>query len=224
MNDPNLLPILIGVGVIVLFGGASLVLSRSGGSVAEQRLDGLSGGCKAKKVERFDGHARAPAGDRPGLGPSFWSKLVPNVENLNRLYEQADVNIPFERFMIDRRRPGGRRAASSRSCWAALPLCASRSARLILGGMPFLWLIKRKKKRIQQFVDAMPEAVELIGRALRAGHGLASGMQPRGRGDEGPDRRRVRPGLRGAEPRHPDRALAPRAWPTASRRWTSGSS
>ena len=46
----------------------------------------------------------------------------------------------------------------------------------LLGGLPFLWLGHRKKKRIRKFLDAMPEAVELISRALRAGHGLASGM------------------------------------------------
>ena len=46
-----------------------------------------------------------------------------------------------------------------------------------LGALPFLWLIRRKKKRIKKFLDAMPEAVELISRALRAGHGLASGLR-----------------------------------------------
>ena len=47
---------------------------------------------------------------------------------------------------------------------------------LFLAALPFLWLQKRKKNRIRKFVSAMPEAVELIGRALRAGHGLASGL------------------------------------------------
>ena len=42
--------------------------------------------------------------------------------------------------------------------------------------LPFLWLLRRKQKRIRKFLDAMPEAVELISRALRAGHGLASGL------------------------------------------------
>src|SRR5262249_9925187 len=45
-----------------------------------------------------------------------------------------------------------------------------------LGVLPFLWLLRRKKKRVRKFLDAMPEAVELISRALRAGHGLASGL------------------------------------------------
>jgi tight adherence protein B len=45
-----------------------------------------------------------------------------------------------------------------------------------MGIAPFFWLAKRRRKRVQQFVAAMPEAVELMSRALRAGHGLASGM------------------------------------------------
>ena len=49
-------------------------------------------------------------------------------------------------------------------------------ARLSSAALPFLWLLKREAKRIKKFVDAMPEAVELISRALRAGHGLASGL------------------------------------------------
>ncbi len=56
------------------------------------------------------------------------------------------------------------------------PLLAPVGA-AVLGGMPFLWLIHRKNKRMKKFLDAMPEAVELIGRALRAGHGLASGLR-----------------------------------------------
>ena len=53
-----------------------------------------------------------------------------------------------------------------------IPLGGGASWRI----MPFLWLVRRKKKRMRKFLDAMPEAVELISRALRAGHGLASGL------------------------------------------------
>jgi tight adherence protein B len=45
-----------------------------------------------------------------------------------------------------------------------------------MSAIPFFWLIRRRQNRIRQFLDAMPEAVELISRALRAGHGLASGL------------------------------------------------
>ncbi len=52
----------------------------------------------------------------------------------------------------------------------------SRSGGVGSGALPFLWLMHRRKKRIRQFLDAMPEAVELMSRSLRAGHGLASGL------------------------------------------------
>ena len=174
MNDPTVISIFIGVLVIVLVGGAGLVFSRSNGSVAEQRLDGLSGKTGRTKVDASSGILlRPPAIDLSTS--SFLSRLVPNVENLNRLYEQADVNIPFERFMW---------AVAGLAILGALaaallaphPVFAPLGA-VVMGGLPFLWLIQRKKSRMKKFLDAMPEAVELIGRALRAGHGLASGMR-----------------------------------------------
>jgi len=174
--DPNLIAILVGGAVILLVGGAGLVLSKSIGSTAEERLDGLSG--KAKKAK-----AKADVANGILLRPeaidltnaAFWSKLVPNVDNVNRLYEQADVNIPFNRFMAI----AGVLALTGgiiAGVFGPHPLVAPVGA-IILGGIPFLWLMNRKQTRIRLFLDSMPEAVELISRALRAGHGLASGLR-----------------------------------------------
>jgi tight adherence protein B len=60
---------------------------------------------------------------------------------------------------------------------------------LVVAGLPFalpsLWLMHREKKRRQRFEDQLPEALDFMTRALRAGHGLsvAIGMV----GDELPD-------------------------------------
>ncbi len=48
---------------------------------------------------------------------------------------------------------------------------------LFMGSLPILWLFRRKQKRVSRFLEMMPEGVELISRALRAGHGLASGLR-----------------------------------------------
>ena len=168
---------LIGIGVIVLIGGLGLVMSRSSGTLAEDRLAGLTGGrrgAKTKKQDLSSGILARPAAIDLGR-PSFWTRMIPNAENLNLLYEQADVSFPFNRFMTivgglavagaifgvrlsaaDLRRAAGRRFSGARC----------RSSGCSGAG----------SKRISQFVDAMPEAVELISRALRAGHGLASGL------------------------------------------------
>ncbi len=55
MNDPTVIAVFVGVGVLLLVGGAGLVLSKSLGSVAEQRLDGLSG--KVPQAAKVDANA-----------------------------------------------------------------------------------------------------------------------------------------------------------------------
>jgi len=172
--DPTLISVFIGVGVIVLIGGAGLVLTRSLGSVAEQRLDGLNGPPRVSKADPAAGILMRPQAIDLGSA-SFLSKVVPNVENLNRLYEQADVSISFERFMWV---VGGLAVVGGvvPVVFGPHPIFAPVAA-AVMGVMPFFWLVHRKKKRTRQFLDSMPEAVELIGRALRAGHGLASGLR-----------------------------------------------
>ncbi|WP_051261299.1 type II secretion system F family protein [Desulfovibrio inopinatus] len=47
-----------------------------------------------------------------------------------------------------------------------------------LGGvlMPFFWLRRKKKSRANRFEKQLPEALDLVARALRAGHTFTSGM------------------------------------------------
>jgi tight adherence protein B len=58
-----------------------------------------------------------------------------------------------------------------------LPIYAVPVVGVFLSALPFLWLIRRRQRRIRLFVEAMPDGVELISRALRAGHGLAAGLR-----------------------------------------------
>jgi tight adherence protein B len=106
--------------------------------------------------------------------PSLLSRVIPNAEKLNLLYEQADVGFSFDRFMIAVVILAV--AGSVFGLVFRLPALAIPVAALVWGALPFFWLIRRRRKRIDQFVETMPEAVELVSRALRAGHGLASGL------------------------------------------------
>ncbi len=172
MNETLLVPIFAGLAVIMLIGGVSLVMSKSTGSLAEERLAEMTSKVKGKK-EAIAGLLLRPSAIDLGK-ESFWLKLLPNPDNLNKLYEQADVNMPFKRFLLIAAVLAV--AGLLLGIVMKLPLILVPLGALFLGGLPFLWLIHRKKRRIKKFLDAMPEAVELIGRALRAGHGLASGM------------------------------------------------
>jgi tight adherence protein B len=172
MNESLLITIFAGVAVVTMIGGIGLVLSKSNGSLAEQRLDDLTGKSKGR-ADPASGILLRPSAIDLGK-EDFWSRILPNPENINKLYEQADVNMPFRRFMVIvvvLALTGGVLGVVLR-----LPLILVPLGAIFFGVLPFLWLVRRKKKRIKKFLDAMPEAVELISRALRAGHGLASGM------------------------------------------------
>ena len=47
----------------------------------------------------------------------------------------------------------------------------------LLACLPFLYLYQLKQKRIEKFRSQFPEALDLIARALKAGHSLNSGMK-----------------------------------------------
>lgn len=47
----------------------------------------------------------------------------------------------------------------------------------ILGTMPFFYLVRKKKKRMEKLLRQLPDTLDLIGRALRAGHSFTTGMK-----------------------------------------------
>ncbi|SIO62629.1 tight adherence protein B [Singulisphaera sp. GP187] len=172
MNEQMIVSLLAGLTVITLVMGLSLAFRKTVGSHAEQRLDDLTSRPKKDADMRTGILLRPPAIDLET--PLFWTKLIPNLENLSRLYEQADVNLPFDQFMglvVLLSLAGTAIGFLFKLPLYVLPVCAA-----VLGVTPFLWLVHRKQRRIKLFLEAMPEAVELIGRGLRAGHSLASAL------------------------------------------------
>jgi len=58
-----------------------------------------------------------------------------------------------------------------------LPILAGLGAALLTFVLPILYLVWRRKKRLNKLVSQLPDVFELLSQALRAGHSLASGMQ-----------------------------------------------
>ena len=50
------------------------------------------------------------------------------------------------------------------------------AAAAIIGSVPFIYVRYLKTKRLRQFEEQFPEAIDLIGRALRAGHAFTTGL------------------------------------------------
>lgn len=53
---------------------------------------------------------------------------------------------------------------------------SSRVAAAFFGALPLLFISWKRKRRLNAFAKQLPDALELISRALRAGHSLAAGF------------------------------------------------
>jgi tight adherence protein B len=48
---------------------------------------------------------------------------------------------------------------------------------LLPGLLPWLWVRRKANKRMREFADQLPDALDLMTRSMRAGHSLATGFQ-----------------------------------------------
>ncbi len=94
--------------------------------------------------------------------------------NLTLMFEQARVSMSIGTFLS---------ICLGLGLGAAF-LCGVAGISLIIAPiigigfsvLPFFWLTFRRKRRLSRFASQLPEALELIARALRAGHSLAAGF------------------------------------------------
>ena len=104
---------------------------------------------------------------------NFLDKITPKILNLTTVIAQADANLkPSALFGV------GLAAAFVSGLAAAVMahVYVAPVVALMAFSSPFLWLFWKRKKRLSTFANQLPEAMELIARALRAGHSLAAGL------------------------------------------------
>jgi tight adherence protein B len=58
-----------------------------------------------------------------------------------------------------------------------VPLWGCPAAGLALGATPFAVIVFKRNRRMKQFEERFPEALDLLGRAVRAGHAFTTGME-----------------------------------------------
>ena len=103
-------------------------------------------------------------------------KILARVGNLRRLFEQADASLtrPSSSLICARVWP----RAVPWSAWSC-PACRSTSLlswRRSSASLPLVWLLMRRRRRLKKFGQQLPDALEMLGRALRAGQSLAFGF------------------------------------------------
>jgi tight adherence protein B len=168
--NPILIPILIGVLVVAAIVLLYVALSNRGDGVASDRLDALVGRNvrKDSSADMLLKQALQEADKR-----SLLDRLTPGFFNLTQLFEQADCNIkPSALFGISL----GLATLGAAMCVWLVNIYVVPIAALLFFCLPWLWLYQKRAKRLKSFAGQLPDAMELVARALRAGHSLAAGM------------------------------------------------
>lgn len=165
--------------IAVFFGVAALVFAVSFMSKGDkedevaERLSALTSG--PKKGGKADAAAykdllQSMREDNSGKLERFVSRYL----NLRLLFEQANVSLTVPNFLFI--------CAGLAGIGLFLPVVAGFNVALgpvmaaTLGFIPVVWLLFKRKRRLKAFAAQLPEALELIARALRAGHSLAAGF------------------------------------------------
>ena len=109
----------------------------------------------------------------PGLNRILSSLDV--AKRLDRLLEQANVQYPLGFFVLLTLvlASAGYLGSSIATNNPGLSVIVGA----LLGTIPFLYISSKKKQRQNKLEAQLPDGLELIGRALRAGHAFSSGLK-----------------------------------------------
>ena len=169
--SPLLISLAAFVGVAALVGAVAVMFRGDSATKVEDRLDILAG---LKNPNAPSQRIRESLVAQLQAAPGFFDALVTRIGNLSRLFEQADTKLTPARFFA---------ISGIMALFGGLiTLAAGGSPFLVpvvagtLAVMPLMWLMLRRRKRLRKFASQLPNALDLVSRALRAGHSLGSGL------------------------------------------------
>jgi tight adherence protein B len=166
-----MLPLAVFGGVIALVVGAYYLFVLRG---EDKFLDRLKGKPDATRILR--GVLRKEEVKDSYVGPinRLMQRSTPTTSSLKDFLKQAGLKMNVSSFLLFSACLGlvGFLVAAQFSGFLLVGLLAGS----IAGAMPLLYGRYRRAKRIKKFEDQFPESIDLIARALRAGHALPTGL------------------------------------------------
>lgn len=113
-------------------------------------------------------------GVRGGLGRRV-ADALPGIGTAERLLRQARIEMGVESFLA-------MTVACALGIGAAVLLLTgsvifTAMAAAIGAFLPYAWLARRRAQRVRDFEEQLPEAIDLLTRAIRAGHPISSGIR-----------------------------------------------
>jgi len=161
------------IGVTALVGGVAVLLRGGAEEKLEGRLDQLTSGKSAAAtnesiVKQGVLEVMAARGD-------ILRRLTERFARLGLLFEQAGTSLTLDKFLLISAALAV--AAAVTVVVAQLHISIAPFAAAFGGILPLMWLLWKRKRRFRQFGAQLSDALELMSRALRAGHSLAAGFQ-----------------------------------------------
>jgi tight adherence protein B len=171
--SPTIIALAAFIGVTALVVGITMAFRGGGASKVEDRLDLLTGAAVPSSKESLmkSGSVLAQSlDDRAG----FFERLFNRFGDFSLLFEQADTSLTIPKFAVISLGMAGAGLLLGmvlRINAVLLPLVA-----LFMAAVPLLWLTLRRSKRMKTFAAQLPEALEMLARALRSGQSLGFGF------------------------------------------------
>jgi tight adherence protein B len=138
---------------------------------AASRLDTLIGKRRRTGDEKTDILRKSAfEGDKK----SILEAMTPRFLSPQKLFEQADCHIKPHILLGIGAALGA--AGATLTVLARLPIWFAPLNGVVLASLPWIWLWNKRRVRLNKFAAQLPDALELVARALRAGHSLSAGM------------------------------------------------
>jgi tight adherence protein B len=110
-------------------------------------------------------------------GPAWAESILlrlPHQRDLKNFLEQGDVGWTVGTFLM---LTIGSAAAFGLSSMVLMPAPLPLVAAAIGAVLPYIYVSRRRKKRFAKFEEHCPEAIDILGRAIRAGHAFSTGLE-----------------------------------------------
>lgn len=172
--DPIMISGLVFLGVTALVVAVAFVVKDMRPTRAEDRLLVLTGNKQQAGGDGSKSNQASVMRDRMSHLSESISKFFLRFGNVPLLLEQADSPIKADMFFAMSGGLGCVGVVAAVIIHSPPPLYPV--AFLMMGGLPMLWIMWRRGARLGKFAKQLPDALELIGRALRSGHSLSSGL------------------------------------------------
>jgi len=170
--SPIVVSIAVFMAVAALVGAIATVLNGNANPVVEERLDvlaGLKSSAPQSVLESESLFAQAMDDSEGAI-----ERLLTRFGNWRLLFEQAGLDWTAPKFLaMCAIVAGGGLAAGLGTGMHIAISCSFAAAGAVL---PFGYVLFKRKRRLKAFAVKLPDAMELLSRALRAGHSLAAGF------------------------------------------------